>query len=100
MASKSRLLARNAASRDSVESREAELRKLPYLMKKTPKEKSRLNTKNPRKTHPKVEEAKECTDTTGPPRLMKMPNSASVNATVHQYNVPYSEQASTLLHHD
>ena len=46
-----------------------------------------------RKTNPRAEAANECTDTTGPPLLMKTPNSASktamsMSAMFHILNMP------------
>ena len=40
----------------------------------TNKQNVALKSMNPRNIYPKVDAAKECTDTTGPPRLINIPN--------------------------
>tara|TARA_B100002003_G_C14125447_1_gene541305 strand:- start:114 stop:404 length:291 start_codon:yes stop_codon:yes gene_type:complete len=50
------------------------------LHKNTPNAKTKLISKKLRKTNPKVEDANECTDTTGPPLFMKVPNWARTKA--------------------
>ena len=73
MPSSSRLLMRNAASRDSMESSRCALRTRSYRQKNITMGTMTPNARNRRNTQPSVDAPKECTDGTGPPRFMNIP---------------------------
>ena len=73
MPRRSRLLARNAASLESMESRFLALLSRGYRQKNTANGTSTPTARNSRNTQPSVEAPKEWTDGTGPPRLTNMP---------------------------
>ena len=55
---------------------------------------------NPRNKKPRVEAANECTETTGPPRFIKVPNNARTNVNetriiFHSLNIPL--RSSTII---
>ena len=65
---------RNEDSFDRKESIFLELRSAEYFHRKMIKGKIILIIMKVKKIYPSVEAANECTDTTGPPLLMNMPN--------------------------
>ena len=92
-ASSSTFCVRNALSRESVDSSFSRLLSVSILQANAASEPSSVRVMNARNVHPIVDCAKECTDGTGPPRLMNIPISASVKAMAtrmmfHMRNIP------------
>jgi hypothetical protein len=70
---KSIFWAKKADSLEIIESNPERLFKVSNLKMNITREMNRVTAITARKTHPMVDSAKECTDGTGPPRLMNMP---------------------------
>ena len=79
---KSTFCARNALSRESSESRPSRLRNESMRHTNAASDRRSVPAMKARNSHPMVDCANECTEGTGPPRLMNMPICARVNATM------------------
>ena len=70
---KSIFWAKKADSREIIESNPDRLFKVSYRNIKIDKEMNKVAAITARKIHPIVDSAKECTEGTGPPRLINIP---------------------------
>jgi hypothetical protein len=84
---------RKAASRDKKDSKEPRLFRVSYRSMKITSDAKRVSPMIARKIHPMVDSAKECTEGTGPPLLINIPNCANVKLVMirtifHIRNMP------------